>query len=199
MTKYKVLRNFGAYKEGQEVSPATPSGTVSFTNGMLAGAAVDTLLELGAIQEIPPTPATPRLKGMPAMERVEKYDFYHLINIDGSASRYWDRLPYFDGEIFEVGNYYSTREAAEEAAAWYRARTNLIRAAHRISGGTNGWIKGYGPNYYPVFLNDGSGITFLWQEYTHLMCESFMYLRTESQARQFAEECKDDLMVYFGI
>lgn len=194
MTKYKVIKPCFCDCEVQK------EGYIIDWSGLIDDDPrpyIDWLLAEGYIQEV--TPTTPRLKGMPAMERTKKDNYYYQITIDGSLSRSMDTLPYIDREIFDYGNYYPTRSAAEEAAAWHRARTNLIRAAHRISGGTNGWVKGYGPNYYPVYLNDGGGITYLWNEYAHLMCESFLYLRTESQARKFAKEMKDDLMVYFGI
>lgn len=178
MTKYKVIKRY-MFPDGEEAVVGFEFERDRKT------AYMDWLLAKGYIQEIPPTPATPRLKGMPAMD-----GYISTVCPYGMGSQGKTNLGVIQN--------YPTHAAAEEAAAWHRARTNLIRAAHAISRGTNGYIRGEQNNYY-AYIDSNGVMTHSGGIYCFLSAESFLHFRTEAQARQFAEECKDDLMVYFGV
>lgn len=119
----------------------------------------------------------PRLKGMP-------------LTGAGAPSGY--RL-----NALGEGDVYATNQDATEAEAWYKARTRLIHAAARISGGENGWVNG--KVNWSCTCDSTSGI-FKSNSWSFNRCtESFLYFRTRNQAEQFAKECEADLKVYLGF
>lgn len=58
---------------------------------------------------------------LPKRWRAEKYGTYWFVNSDGKFYQACDEKEYFDDARYHVGNYFRTREEAEEMATKFKA------------------------------------------------------------------------------
>jgi len=101
--------------------------------------------------------------------------------------------------MFDIGNYYATKEEAEKAAEKLQALARIRKYIRENDLGVEtDWSDHDQDKFFIVYphdemmLNWGRSVT--WQRE-----DNIGYLKSAVAARQVIDNCKDDLLTYFGV
>lgn len=184
MKKYRLKKDLPNIKEGTIITTNEDGDYVNDENNAHLG--------LSYVPEHYPNFFEP-VEDKPKRWRAEN-NMYWFICEGGEVGDNFEANTVFDDKLYDTGNYFQTKEEAEQEAKWIGAALRLRAYARMVN---EGWTPSSHSKRHYVFYNRPGDILHTLEYFSNHF--SSIYFKTEKLAVQSIRDCEEDYLIFFGI